>query len=828
MATREELQKELELQRAKEKTRAQEEKYTQLYKQFMDAREKGEKRNFEQYRRHIEYKLKQEKKLAKEEKRRQTDANNKQAVANQITQENFSISSKISTLATSRNKEITKLVGQESQAVTLKRASLTAERKTLGIVQSHADAGGLITERMQEQVEGIDSVSSGMNDVVGLGGVIADSKQKELEIQKDLDDFTETINSRKKAGLPVNEEIVQAKKDELKAELKGQQALSKTAESHKEILQLKAEQAQKDKLLNTLTFGLSSKFKDIKKELSEATTKQKMMIGGSALLGAGIALVSKVASAFAETIDKIGGTFGSLNNLGDDLTTSIVNASTEVTNLGFGVSEVNSVVSSLSSEFGVSLDEAANLSAAVLDTAKATGLSVDEATKLTGELRIIAGLSQEQSEALIEGTAQLAKQAGVAPQQVLKDIAGSSETIATFTKGTGENLFEAAVQARAFGVNIDSIAKSARGMLDFETSINAEVEASVLLGKQLNLQKARELALSKDLTGFQKEIKNQLSGIGDFSELNVFQQEALAKSVGMSVSEVAKLVSGTEKLSVAGALSAGSFDDLAGQDALSQLSQLTGQFKELSTTFLNTLGPALMDIIGSVNEFLGKEENITMLKDTVISLANGIATVAKNFDLVVGSIIGIKAGFAILDLLKSKALASTMAGLAQAATQAGLLSGPAAPIVIPAILAALAGAVIASIAAFSIPSFHNLSTGKMAEATKPDSLVNIKKGEAVANVVDINSPEPIQPTISPKFGTQETLNQPTLAPNFGRESAMQKSFGLTDADASRIGKAIGGVLSSNLRLKSTVENRTQRLIIEGATNQIGGKDIVMA
>ena len=57
-----------------------------------------------------------------------------------------------------------------------------------------------------------------------------------------------------------------------------------------------------------------------------------------------------------------------------------------------------------------------------MDTAKATGLSVDEVTKLTGELRIIAGLSQEQSEALIEGTAQLARQAGVAPQQVLKDI----------------------------------------------------------------------------------------------------------------------------------------------------------------------------------------------------------------------------------------------------------------------------------------------------------------------------------------------------------------------------------------------------------------------
>ena len=76
-------------------------------------------------------------------------------------------------------------------------------------------------------------------------------------------------------------------------------------------------------------------------------------------------------------------------------------------------------------------------------------------TKLFGTLGQVLGLSQHQSEALIEGTAQLARQAGVAPQQVLKDIAASSETIATFTKEGGQNLFEAAVAARQFGLNIE-------------------------------------------------------------------------------------------------------------------------------------------------------------------------------------------------------------------------------------------------------------------------------------------------------------------------------------------------------------------------------------
>ena len=92
----------------------------------------------------------------------------------------------------------------------------------------------------------------------------------------------------------------------------------------------------------------------------------------------------------------------------------------------------------------------------------------------------IGGLTAKQTEELAEGAFQLARQAGVAPQQVLKDIAGSAETVAIFTKDGGKNLLEAAVAARQLGINIDSIAKSARGVLNFEESITKELEASVL------------------------------------------------------------------------------------------------------------------------------------------------------------------------------------------------------------------------------------------------------------------------------------------------------------------------------------------------------------
>ena len=83
----------------------------------------------------------------------------------------------------------------------------------------------------------------------------------------------------------------------------------------------------------------------------------------------------------------------------------------------------------------------------------------------------------------------------------MKDLAGSAEEFASFSKDGGDNLVQAAVQARALGLSLQDTAKISEGLLNFQDSITKEVEASVLIGRQLNLQKARELALNNDIEG---------------------------------------------------------------------------------------------------------------------------------------------------------------------------------------------------------------------------------------------------------------------------------------------------------------------------------------
>ena len=70
------------------------------------------------------------------------------------------------------------------------------------------------------------------------------------------------------------------------------------------------------------------------------------------------------------------------------------------------------------------------------------------------------------------------------------------------------------------------------------------MEASLLLGRQINLDKARELALTGDLEGLAKEVKNQVGSQAEFEAMNVIQRQSLAKAIGVSVADLGKIVAG--------------------------------------------------------------------------------------------------------------------------------------------------------------------------------------------------------------------------------------------------------------------------------------------
>ena len=65
------------------------------------------------------------------------------------------------------------------------------------------------------------------------------------------------------------------------------------------------------------------------------------------------------------------------------------------------------------------------------------------------------------------------------------------------------------------------------------------------------------------------------------------------------------------------------------------------------------------------------------------------------------------------------------------------------------------------------------------------------------------------------MGTTNRIN------DFQTGPAGSMGAGLSEADASRIGKA----MASNMRFETTVTNRQQQIIIDGALNPLGGRPI---
>jgi len=188
----------------------------------------------------------------------------------------------------------------------------------------------------------------------------------------------------------------------------------------------------------------------------------------------------------------------------------------------------------------------ARLEAASL--ARSFGISNEEAGKLTAQLSMMPGATMETANETARFAANMAKAAHVAPGEVLKDMSKNQEAIAKYGKDGGKNMASMAVAAKKIGMEMGPLVQMTENLLDFENSIEKQMEASVLLGREINLDKARQLALEGDLAGATKAMLDQVGGEVEFNKMNAIQRQALADSYGVSVGEMQKMVKNQDKL----------------------------------------------------------------------------------------------------------------------------------------------------------------------------------------------------------------------------------------------------------------------------------------
>jgi len=270
--------------------------------------------------------------------------------------------------------------------------------------------------------------------------------------------------------------------------------------------------------------------------------------------------------------------------------------------------EAGASVTSLAEKLGNANEVTLGTSIAVGTIANRLGVSGEEAATLVNQFGNLSGLSNSTAMNTMEAASQLASANGVAPANVMKDIAENTEFFALYSKDGGANIAQAAIEARRLGVDLSTAAKISDNLLDYQTSVASEMEASVLLGRNLNLTRARELAYAGDSVGAMKEGLKAAGGINEFNKMDVYQKRAVAEALGTSVTELQQMSANMEKA----ATPAGKLEE--------SFNATTAFVQEMGAGITGTAVKGIGGMLIGMKDFKGQladaKEGFTFLKDS--------------------------------------------------------------------------------------------------------------------------------------------------------------------------------------------------------------------
>jgi hypothetical protein len=355
-----------------------------------------------------------------------------------------------------------------------------------------------------------------------LAGLTAEDVIQRADIKRQLDDEFEKLEGVRGIHSHIRKELLQ---EQAIAE-----SLSNLTDKQKTFLekQIKVYDTLKDTIGGIL-------------ETAKLLVSTPFGIIGSAIMGAGYA-----AEALGKTVRAMGGYMG-----GVTLST---------TALGLVFKDAQATAEGLNAELGGMKDVTFQTQLNTNLMATNMGISGQEAAALTGNFARMNGNSTSIAADMAESTKALAKAKGVMPSAVMKDVAKSTKAFAEYGKDGGKNIGEAAVAAARLGVNIDSMTKVADHLLDFESSINDELELGAMLGRNINLNNARDLAYRGQIGAAVKDALHQLGGVDAYNRMDVFQKRQAAKALGLSTEELDKMVKNQDKLNDDGTMQLSTFD----------------------------------------------------------------------------------------------------------------------------------------------------------------------------------------------------------------------------------------------------------------------------
>ena len=255
------------------------------------------------------------------------------------------------------------------------------------------------------------------------------------------------------------------------------------------------------------------------------------------------------------------------------------------------------------------------------------GLSTQTAGKLAQLGQTLGQSSAEFREGIADSLIPLNKSLGLNTniKQLYEDIGNLSATTVINLGRQGGKMAEVTQLARRFGMEMQQIASFSQSLLNFESSITAELEAEVLIGKELNLERARMAALRGDEVTLAREMAQQVGSINEFEKMNVIQRESLAKAFGMNVEQMSTMLIRQEAMNQLG--------DKAKDATDAQLEAA----KEMQRANGGSLASALEEVQKREDASKRFEDSMRKLKTILTDILSGLDPVIDNISKLIKS-----------------------------------------------------------------------------------------------------------------------------------------------------------------------------------------------
>ena len=323
------------------------------------------------------------------------------------------------------------------------------------------------------------------------------------------------------------------------------------------------------------------------------------------------------------------------------------------------------------------------------------------------------------------------KQTGVQlnAKQIFQEIGKLNAGITAKFQQNVPALAAAVAQAKALGTNLEQVDKIGESLLNFESSIENELKAELLTGKQINLEKARYAALTGDQATLTQELANQVGSLADFQGMNVIAQKSLAEAFGLSRDELSKMLLEQEKFNKLGDVSQMTLDN--------QLKALTAQGEPLDSALYKQIQQ--QSAADKFNNAVEKLQDIlgNLIAGPLGRMLDMFADIAKHAAVLYG-IMGALAGLSLVKMIGSLTTMAIQMGLigASAITASTALTvGIGVPLVLAAIGALMGGMMGAQDEAVSkVPKY-----AKGGITTKPH--IGIVGEAGPEAILPLNSPQ---------------------------------------------------------------------------------------